>query len=112
MALGQTKHSGRFEQAVILGQLALALAVMALIVFAPRSGEPVALYPTGLGDPKAVPALISAPQTLVLARGSLDGSYIIRGNRPGFFESLFGYGVLLLNASAPGCGPLPAEPSQ
>lgn len=112
MALEQAEYSGRFEQTMILGQIALAFTAMAVFVFAPRGDEPVALYPMGSEAAKAVPALMSTPQTLILARGNLDGSYVIRGNRPGFLKSLLRNGVLVLNASAPGCGPLPSDYQQ
>lgn len=107
MTSEQAQQSGRFEQALILGQIALALAGTLAFIFAPRSGEPVALYPISQNASQAAVSLMSAPQTLILARGRIDGSYIIRGNRPGFFDSLLRHGVLVLNASAPGCGPIP-----
>ena len=85
--------------------LASALMVLAALVLAPRSDQPVALVPLGDGAAKALPGLITSPETLLLARGSLPGSYIVRGERPGFLESLTRHRVLILNATAPGCGP-------
>ncbi|MHA7818570.1 MAG: hypothetical protein ACX930_02860 [Erythrobacter sp.] len=98
--------TGRLEQAIIVGLLAAALAALAGLVIAPRTGEPVALVPLGASAAKAVPGLLTSPDTLLLARGSMPGSYIVRGKRPGFFESLSLHGVLVINATAPGCGPV------
>lgn len=97
---------GRQEQAVICGVIALAIAVLAAIIFLPRAGEPVLIVPLGAEGRTAVPALLSAPETLILARGSLADSYVIGGAHPGFARGLLLHGVLLLNATAPGCGPV------
>lgn len=98
--------TGRLEQAIIAMLPGSALIALAALVLIPRPGEPVALVPLGEAAGKAVPGLITSPETLLLARGSLPGSYIVRGTRPGFFESLTRHGVLVLNATAPGCGPV------
>ena len=98
--------TGRLEQAIIVGLLASAIILLAALVLAPRTGEPVALVPLGDHAEKVIPGLITTPDTLLLARGSVPGSYIVRGERPGFFESLTRHGVLVINATAPGCGPV------
>lgn len=93
----------------MLAQLALALGGMLAFIFAPRAGEPVALYPLSESAARSLPATMTEPGSLMLGRGVLAGSYVVRGSRPGFLESLLGDGVLILNASAPGCGPVPAN---
>lgn len=105
MGRGSAQSSGRIEQLLVAGAIAVAIAALAALVLAPRSGEPVALVPLGESAGRTVPTLIASPDTLLLARGSLPGSYIVRGQRPGFFDSLTRHGVLVLNATAPGCGP-------
>jgi hypothetical protein len=90
---------------VICGVVALALVLLGAIVLAPRPGEPVLLVPLGAGGRSALPALLSAPDTLILARGSLTDSYVVTGARPALAEGVLRHGVLLLNANAPGCGP-------
>lgn len=97
---------GRQEQAVICGVIALALAVLAAIILLPRAGEPVLIVPLGAAGKTALPALLSAPDTLILARGSLADSYVIGGEHPGLAKGLLLHSVLLLNATAPGCGPV------
>lgn len=100
-------RNGRLAQALVLAQLLLALGGMIALIFAPRTGEPVTLLPLSESAARNLPATMSAPGSLMLGRGVLDRSYVVRGRRPGFFESLIKDGVLILNASAPGCGPAP-----
>lgn len=100
------RTTGRLEQAIIAGLLATALIALATLVLAPQSGEPVALVPLGVKAGKAVPGLITSPDTFLLARGAMPGACIVRGRHPGFFESLTRHGVLVLNATAPGRGPI------
>lgn len=68
---------GKFEQAMIIGQLALALSGMAIFILAPRADGPVTLYPITDSAAKALPAILTGPETLILTRGKLSGSYII-----------------------------------
>ncbi|WP_299192996.1 hypothetical protein [uncultured Erythrobacter sp.] len=108
MSLETNQSSDGFEQVVLVGQSLLALGALLAFVFAPRADSPVALYPVTKAATQAIPNLLSQGGTQVLARGQLDGSYIIRGDRPGLIDALLHEGVLILNAAAPGCGPLPA----
>ena len=101
-------RNGRFAQALVLAQLLLALGGLIVFIFAPREGEPVTLLPLSEDAARTLPSTISAPGSLMLGRGVIERSFVVRGKRPGFLESLFEHGVLVLNASAPGCGPAPA----
>lgn len=106
MVHGEACKTGRIEQAVIAALVVSALVAFGSLILAPRAGEPVALIPLGGDAVKAIPTLIAAPETLLLARGSLPGSYVVRGDHPGFVKSLTRHRVLILNATAPGCGPV------
>lgn len=105
MEFTEDRAAGKAERAVICGVIALALAMLGGIALLPRPGEPVLLVPLGAKGKAALPALLSAPDTLILARGTLADSYVITGERPGVAESLVTHGILLVNASAPGCAP-------
>lgn len=105
----RASSQGRFAQALVLAQLLFALGGMLAFIFAPRADEPVALYPLSESAARTLPAIMTEPGSLILGRGLLADSYIVRGSRPGFLESLLSDGVLILNASAPGCGPVPAD---
>ena len=75
-----------------------------MLAFAPREGEPVVLLPLDDEAHRSVAALASATGSNIRARGSVDGALVIDGPHPGFIETLTGRNVLVLNASAPGCG--------
>lgn len=91
-------------------QMLLAFAGILTIVFAPRGGgEAVLLYPLSEQANGAMIAALSQPDTDILSVGQLAGSYVIRGNRPDFLSSLARDGILVLRASAPGCGPALVE---
>lgn len=97
--------NGCFEQGLIAVLVtALCLAAVAFVTL-PRPGAPVALVPLNAKAARELPRLVEAPRTLLLARGAVDGSFIIQGETPGFLEALSKHGVLTLNATAPGCGP-------
>lgn len=101
----------RWGQALIGAQVVIAFVALALTIFAPREGEPVLLYPLTSTAASTLPATLSNPDTLLLARGQYAGSFVVRGDRPGFLASLAGDGVLVLNATAPGCGPRNPRPA-
>lgn len=108
MPVHSSHGNGRFEQALI-AVLVTALCVTALAFVAlPRNGNPVALVPLNAEAARRLPQLIKAPETLLLARGTLEGSLIVQGGTPGFLEVLRSHGVLAINATAPGCGPAKA----
>ena len=107
MSLDIVDRNGRFAQALVIAQLTLALGAMLIFIFAPRPNEPVTLYPLNDSAARALPATISEPGSLLVGRGLLDRSYVITGERPGFLEGIFEDGVLILNASVPGCGVAP-----
>ena len=93
------------DRLAICSVVSLALMLLGAIVLAPRPGEPVLLVLLGAGGRSALPSLLSAPDTLILARGGLTDSYVVTGERPALAEGVFRHRVLLLNATAPGCGP-------
>lgn len=107
--MSRTNHenSGRLEQGLIIAQAVVALFVMAFFLFAPREGEPALLLPLTGAAQEAVPAILSQEGTALLARGWADGSYVVRREKPGFLSTLISDGVLVVSASAPGCGPIP-----
>lgn len=108
--VGDTQQSkAHIGRALIATQLVVAVIALALILFAPRAGEPVTLFPLSSSAAATLPAILSHPDTRLLARGKLNGSFVIRGHRPGFLQSLAENGVLILSASAPGCGSAKAE---
>ena len=94
------------EQAAIVALLVAAVLALGVLVLAPRRDSPVALVPLGSDAARAIPDLLAAPDTRLLGRGSMPGSYIVLGKRPSFVEGLLRDGVLILNATAPACGPL------
>ncbi len=106
MAIDKQRKSEKFESAVVLGQTALALIGMIVFIFFPRANEPVLVLPVTQSGAAALPKIISRSGTFILARGRFDGSYIIRGGRAGFAAGLLDSGVIVLNSSAPGCGPV------
>ena len=95
----------RLGQALIAAQVVIAIIALALTIFAPREGGAELLYPLSSSAAATLPSTLSQPGTLLLARGRYEGSYVVRGQHPGFLNSLARDGVLVLNATAPGCGP-------
>ncbi len=107
MAMGPSNKSAKFATAAFAAQSVLSVLVGAVLIFAPRGeNAPAMLYPMTAEAQRALPALLSRPGTLIVSRAKRDGAYIIRGERPGFLNALMERGVLVLNASAPGCGPV------
>jgi len=91
----------------LAGQLLLSAIADLVLMFAPRSGDAaVLLFPLTKEGTRALPSILSEPGTRVIARGRFDGSYTVRGVRPGFLTWLSDSRIFLLSASAPGCGPL------
>ena len=104
MTLGSSTENKQVRHGIALCQFALIIFSMAMLAFAPREGEPVALLPLNGEAHRSVAALASATGSNILARGNVDGALVIGGPHPGFIQTLIGKNVLVLNASAPGCG--------
>lgn len=106
MAVQREQKLANFASAVLIGQVAAALFGMAAFLFAPRADQPALVYPVTGHAAAGLPQIISRPGSLIAARGRLPDSYIVAGDRPGFAEALIVHGILVLNAAAPGCGPI------
>ncbi len=102
------KTAGRKDQIAFCAIMALIVLGAAAFVLAPRGGEPVTIVP--VAGSSGIATLVSRQDTRLLARGMIDGSYVIRGERPNMLSGLIHHGVLVLNASAPGCGPVDDGP--
>lgn len=109
MVLESAKKPNRVGQTATICQALLCTLAITAIFYAPREGQPALLLPLNAQAAGAIPALLSHPEVLILARGQVSGSYVITGNRSGFAEGLFAQGVLILNAASPGCGADNAE---
>nr|WP_298928454.1 hypothetical protein [uncultured Erythrobacter sp.] len=93
------------RRSLVPAQFAIACFAVGAMAAMPRSGDPVTLFPISNKGSNALPALISASDTRLMARGALPGSYVVSGSLPGIAELLLDHGVLALNAAVPGCGP-------
>ncbi len=108
MAMGCSIKSAKFATAAFAAQSVLAVLISVVMIFAPRGNDTAAmLYPMTAEAQRALPELLSQRDTLIVSRAAWDGAFVIRGARPSFFNALMERGVLVLNASAPGCGPAP-----
>ncbi len=106
MVLGTKQSFAQYAPAALIGQVALDVIGMTGFAFAPRDDQPALLYPINAHGAASLPEVLSRSGTLIVARGGFEGSYVIRGPRPGFAAGLIGDGIIVLNASAPGCGPI------
>ena len=103
MVSENAKQPNSSGQTATVCQILLCTMAIAVTVYAPRSGDPALLVPLNAEAAGAIPALLSDPEVLILARGQVGGSYVIAGNLPDFATALTAHRVLILNAAAPGC---------
>ncbi len=85
----------------------IQLTIVGLLVgglfLAPRSGEQVTLYPIGKSAAQTMPQILSQPGLQIVGRGTVPGSYVVTGQRPGFSDLLLDHNILVLAASRAGC---------
>ncbi|MCK0128145.1 hypothetical protein [Erythrobacter sp. F6033] len=99
----------RLRRSLAPAQLLLACTAIAGTILAPRPGEAITLYPISDNGIAALPAIVSAPDTRLVARSPLPSSYVATGSLPSFAQLLLAHGVLPLNAAVPLCGSVAAE---
>ena len=110
MELGANIDSWTSGRGIFLCQILIALLGLIVIGYAPRSADETALIvPLSAAARANLVEVLSQRDVLVLSRGRWEGSYIINGPHPHFAKALFEGGLLILRASAPGCGPVNAE---
>jgi len=92
----------RHKSAALVAQLALAVAVLAALAFAPPDRGEMMLIPLD-GHPVS-PVLLKQLPLVAERSGPLPGSLLVFGSSEGLFVDLLEQGILILSAPQPLCG--------
>ncbi len=93
-----------YASLLILAQLAIASAGLAIVAFYPPSQGRILLLPLTQAARGTVIRLAVDRGARLVARGPLPGSMIVAGHRDAFAGALFGSGIVALASPAGGCG--------
>lgn len=91
-------------RALLFVQLLLVVSVLLSLLCMPPVRGGIMLVPFGANARAAMLPLAIAHGALLVDRGPLPGSYIVRGDRALLVPTMFSHGILALNAPAAGCG--------